>query len=130
MSTTSPLSLAKPLLCALFLESILYGCYVITFACTAEVLLSTRGKLKNIREVNTPVAIGTMGLFLIVSGNAALCFYRSLRVFIFSPFDMSQPGLDLILERLNIIEVCGTSGFIQIPRLKQVTRHPLYCLVR
>lgn len=109
MATASPLSLAKPLLCALFLESILYGCYLITFASTARVLLYTRGKLKNIREVNTPVVIGTTGLFLIISGNAALCFYRSIRVFIPSPLS-SQPGVNQILEKVNIIEVCGISG--------------------
>ncbi|KAF5346090.1 hypothetical protein D9756_010819 [Leucocoprinus leucothites] len=78
------LPLAESRLCALFVECILYGFYIITFAYTAQALLFSGYMLKGFREVNKPVAFGTTSLFFMITGNMILNFHRSLRAFVFS----------------------------------------------
>jgi hypothetical protein len=100
------LPLAESRLCALFVECILYGFYVITYAYTAQALLFSHHRLKRCHEVNKPVFVSITSLFLMVSGNVVLNFYRSLRAFIFSQF---LGGAELEYSRvsgwLNIVEV-------------------------
>ncbi|KAF9444799.1 hypothetical protein P691DRAFT_762801 [Macrolepiota fuliginosa MF-IS2] len=80
------LPLAESRLCALVLEGILYGFYVITFVCAEQVLLFSHFKPKPASELNIPVVSGTICLFFMISGHFALGFYRGFRAFIFSPF--------------------------------------------
>lgn len=118
------LSLAESRLCALFFESILYGLYIITFCCTAEVLLFSHHKPKPINEVNIPVFAGTTSLFFTITGNLVLSFYRSLRAFIYSSLpDGARVEYNQLSGWLNVVEV--SEGLVPV---RHIYAELQYCI--
>lgn len=99
------LSLTDSHLCALFVQSILYGLYLISFVTAVQALLFSYYTVKKIENWNVPVISGTMILFSMTTGNLALSFYQSRRAFILSPFsdDPAKEYSD-IASWLNVVQ--------------------------
>ncbi|KAJ7886671.1 hypothetical protein B0H13DRAFT_2044062 [Mycena leptocephala] len=65
----------------LFLESVLYGIYLVTCGFCLQKLLTSQHGLKQLRELNWPMLVVVFLLFGIATVDAVLQFYRNLHTF-------------------------------------------------
>jgi len=74
-----------PTLVAVFLQSILYGIYLVTCGNCASALTRVNGRWRNRREIQWPFLLA--GTFLLINSTVIVCigFYRCLELLAFNP---------------------------------------------
>jgi len=90
---------------ALFLQSILYGIYIITCGNCAVALTTVNGRWKSVRETQWPLLLA--GAFLLLNATCSVCiqFYRCLVLLVFrGPF---QP-----INWMTTVEVCCMPSYV------------------
>jgi hypothetical protein len=99
----------------LFLESVLYGIYLVTCGFCLQKLLTSQHGLKQLRELNWPMLVVVFLLFGIATVDAVLQFYRNLHTFQIAngPGDATEDFTN-ISDPINVVKVVLP---LKVPRM-------------